>query len=291
MKTGKLVACGLLMIAGLLTGMEAQADIPAPRPSRIKTVVKSGKGTISGAGTYQIGRTITLKATPASGYRFLHWGACCEDIDSTSSTLKYKVRVSTSIYAYFKKKPTVVTPSAADGKSALGVKLTWKKASGAVSYKIRRGKSSDYSKSVVIAHTDALSYFDDTCPEDANSKGKFYYWIMSIDSTGKAFGSKSKYNTGYPKNLARIRGSSKRKVGDSVYYQIDSNCTDMRKGSFGWRIVSGGQYATISSKGLFKAKKAGKVVIQATYRGKTMKKTITILKPPVPHCTECGLVG
>lgn len=35
--------------------------------------VGSGEGTVSGAGTYDVGTSVTVKATPNSGYRFVKW--------------------------------------------------------------------------------------------------------------------------------------------------------------------------------------------------------------------------
>ena len=281
----KVFVCCALVLAGLFAGSE----VMAASTCKIKAVVASGKGKVTGSGTYTVGKTAVIKATPASGYRFLRWESCCRAIDTTSTTLKYKIyeKYPETVYAYFKKKPSIVKPAAADGKSSLGVKLTWKKASGAVSYKIRRGKSSTYSKSSVIWSGNDLSYFDYSCPEEANSSGKFYYWVMSVDSTGKAFASKAKYDVGYPKNLSKIYGPSTVGVGKSETYMVSSNCSPERKGSFGWKIVSGGTCATISSTGYLKAKRAGTVVIQAKYRGKTMKKTVKISKS-VPDCTNCS---
>lgn len=279
---------GLLALVGMFVSTEVRGDIVVPPQCRVKAVVKSGKGSVSGAGTYAEGRTVTLKAKAASGYRFLRWDACCMPLDedaSKSATLKFRVYDAQTVSAYFKKKPALVKPSAGDGKSSEYVKLTWKKASGAVSYKIRRGRSSDYAKSKVVGSTAGTSYIDYCCPEEANGSGKFYYWVMSVDSTGKAFVSKSKYDVGYPKNLSKISGAGTVVVGESYSYRVKTNCSEGLSGAFKWKIVSGGTCATISSRGVLKAKKAGKVVIQAVYRGKTMKRTITIKKA----CTDCEL--
>lgn len=273
----KSVVAGCLAAALALPGSDAFAA-----SYKIKAVVKSGKGSVSGAGTYAKGKTATLKAKPASGYRFLRWASCCEAFSpevESSSTLKYEVYGSSTLYAYFKKKPAVPKPSVK--RYSTKVKLTWKKSSGAVSYKIRRGKSKTYSKSTVIASgVTGTSFNDEHCWEE----GSFYYWVVPVDSTGKSFYSKSKYRAGRAALSVKVGGSSSLTVGESEQYQVFLMCS-LLSGKYKWKIVSGTKYATISSTGVLKAKKAGKVVIQCTYKGKSAKKTVIITKD-CPSCSE-----
>lgn len=278
----KVTVCSKLILALLLGFSVIRADA-APR-CRVKVAVKSGKGTVSGAGVYTQGKTISLKAKPASGYRFLRWAACCEDFEPTvaaASTLRYRVEESTTLYAYFKKKPVVPKPSIST--SSTRIKLSWKKSSGASYYIIRRGKSKNYANSAIIDETSGTTYYDYHCWEE----GTFYYWILPVDSTGKAFVSKAKYKAGRAKLKVSVFGSSSLSVGDVEQYVIGRACSVMGAGKYAWKIISGGKYATLSSTGVLRAKKAGKVVIQATYKKKKAKKTIVISK----DCPECSFVA
>lgn len=42
-------------------------------PRAIVSVSKSGEGTVTGAGTYHYGNSYTIKATPATGWKFVKW--------------------------------------------------------------------------------------------------------------------------------------------------------------------------------------------------------------------------
>lgn len=263
-------------------GVVASMSTCAATMCKVGAKVMSGKGTVTGAGSYRMGATVTLKAKPASGYRFLRWESCCSDLDAVSSTLRERVEESTTYYAYFKKKSVVPKPSVASGKYTDRIRVSWKASSGAVSYKIRRGRTTTYSKSRVIAEVEGTAYNDYTCWED----GKYYYWILPVDSTGKAFASKSKYAGGRAKIFVEVYGASTLAKGESYQYSMGTACTPGRYGKWKWRIVSGSAYATLSSTGVLRGKKAGRVVIQGTYKGKTVKKAVRITN----ECDYCGPV-
>ena len=72
------------------------------------------------------------------------------------------------------------------------VQVSWTKVTGAVQYKVRRGTSSNYSKSTVIATVTQTSYQDTSA-----AKGKtYYYWIVPVNNDGKSFYDKGKYAKG-----------------------------------------------------------------------------------------------
>ena len=74
---------------------------------KIRGIVKSGKGKVTGSGSYQKGKTAKLTAKPSSGYKFVRWEACCRALSSKvakSKTLSVKVDGSEDFYAVFKKK-------------------------------------------------------------------------------------------------------------------------------------------------------------------------------------------
>ena len=280
MKWSKFMVLAALATAICFTGL---ADlVPPPRKYKLSASVGSGKGSVSGSGTYRAGAKVTIKATPASGYKFKAWSVpnCIECAGYSqngylTSVLKWVMEEGNSIVrADFKKKLVVPKPSASDGKYTGGVRVTWKKSSGAVRYKIRRGKSTTYSKSTVIATVEGASYLDaDICGE----MGKRYYWVVPIDKDGDGYADKGKYDVGSAKLVVKIGGPSVLYVGEKNQYSLEAICS-LVVGNRKWKIVSGGDCASISKSGVLTAKRPGKVVIQGTAWGKTVKKTITIKK-------------
>ena len=273
----------LMMVATLATSVccTGLADlVPPPQKYKLSVTIGSGKGSVSGAGTYKPGTKVTVRATPASGYKFKSWSVSdCSDCAGysqngyASSVMKWVMGKGKSVVkANFKKKLAVPKPSASDGKYAGGIKVTWKKSSGAVRYRVRRGKSKTYSKSSVVATVEGTSYFDtDVCGE----MGKQYYWILPVDKDGSGYSAKAKFDVGHAKLVVKVGGPSSLYVGEKYQYSMQAICSDV-VGNRKWKIVSGGQFASLSKAGILTAKKAGKVVIQGTAWGKTAKKTITI---------------
>ena len=71
-----------------------------PDNSVIVTATASAGGTVSGAGTYQKGETVTLVATPDKGYKFAGWAAN-NSIVSTSAEYSFTVEEAITIVANF----------------------------------------------------------------------------------------------------------------------------------------------------------------------------------------------
>lgn len=164
-----------------------------------------------------------------------------------------------------------------------GLSVTWSKASGASFYMVRRGTSKTYSKSKVIAYTAGTSYTD-TYP-DRNPKKKFYYWVVPCNKAWKGKADSSKYAYGSTK-LRSFSASPSipydndynryAYVGDKIAFVAKRNGYSFSASQCKWKIVSGAKFASISKSGVLTAKKKGKVVISASYSGKTVKKTVTI---------------
>lgn len=71
----------------------------------VTVLCDSTMGTVSGAGTYEEGTTVTITATPHEGYRFVIWS------DSvTAATRTVRVDTDTTLTAYFEPNTTFVIP-------------------------------------------------------------------------------------------------------------------------------------------------------------------------------------
>lgn len=87
-------------------------------PRAIVNVSKSGEGTVSGAGTYHWGNSYTIKATPATGWKFVKWSDGNTNASRTftvNSSLITAYETSKSYQAIFEKQTytisTAVSPS------------------------------------------------------------------------------------------------------------------------------------------------------------------------------------
>ena len=80
--------------------------------------------------------------------------------------------------------------SASDGTYTDKVKVSWDSASGATSYEVWRGTSSNSGSSSIIKSTTSTYYYDTTATQGTT----YYYWVKSINVGGSSI---SSYNTGY----------------------------------------------------------------------------------------------
>ncbi|MBO7721190.1 MAG: hypothetical protein J6T01_02170 [Kiritimatiellae bacterium] len=166
-------------------------------------------------------------------------------------------------------------PAATDGKYPGKVKITWKKVSGAAKYKIRRATSSDYSKSKTIATVTKTAYSDKH--PACKPKKRYYYWIVPCNAAGRPFKSKKRFDAGYAKQALKITTMGAMDVGGSLQLEVEGGpCDDISPEACKWRIVSGASCATLSKKGLLKARRMGRVVVSAAYRGAKAKTVIEI---------------
>ena len=63
----------ITLYVGTMEDVE-RGGTPTPTPAQVSVVTTvSGQGTAEGGGSYDINTTVTLVATPADGFRFVHW--------------------------------------------------------------------------------------------------------------------------------------------------------------------------------------------------------------------------
>jgi prepilin-type N-terminal cleavage/methylation domain-containing protein len=81
-------------------------DSTPPVAMSVLTLVAGSNGTVSGGGTYEMSSTVTITATPNSGYQFSSWsGSGCPSSASGSVTVSSSMTCTASFSA------TVVTPT------------------------------------------------------------------------------------------------------------------------------------------------------------------------------------
>jgi len=131
-------------------------------------VNKKGTGKATGAGDYTGGNSVTLKAVPANGFRFVKW---TEGKNTVSKNAAYiftaaKTRLLT---AYFEK-IGVPSISSAASKEYNSIRIKWAPVTGAAGYRIYRGdtKSGAYKK---VASVKTASWTD-----GGRITGKTYYY-------------------------------------------------------------------------------------------------------------------
>lgn len=117
-------------------------------------------GSVSGGGTYNIGNTITLTATPNSGYYFLNWTG---DTSATGSSLTFTANSNKTITANFQ-----LTPNT--NSNLIRIEDTATSINGLCSYDGVISSNSGASNARVINLT--------------NSIGKIITWKINIPSDG-----------------------------------------------------------------------------------------------------------
>lgn len=70
-------------------------------PVKYNVTVTAEHGTVTGAGTYEEGKTATLTATPAEGYQFVNW-TVGEEVVSTENPYTFTVTADVALVANFK---------------------------------------------------------------------------------------------------------------------------------------------------------------------------------------------
>ncbi len=128
-------------------------------------------GSVSGAGSYISGASVTLKAVPKSGYRFVRW---LEGSTAVSTNAEYKFSINKS--RTFKAEFTLIGIPAVKASSAgySGIKLSWNAVLGAKEYEIYRATSSagTYAK---ISLTTSIGYAD-----TGLTSGVTYYYKVRV---------------------------------------------------------------------------------------------------------------
>ena len=216
----KIAKLAMVAVVAGLTCVEALAGT-----SKIKVQIKSGKGSVLGAGTYRNGTTVTLKAKPSSGYKFKEWSGCCRYFEPSvakSSTLRFKAAGSETIYAYFSKIPKyTIKASVKSGKGKvtgsgkyLKGKTATLKAKPSSGYKFVRWEW-------CCGALDPAKAKSKTLKVKVSSSEQYYAYFAKIP----------KY-----KITARI-GSGKGKVTGTGTYQKGKTATLKAKPSSGYKFV------------------------------------------------------
>ena len=127
-------------------------------------------GSVEGAGTYDLGTTVTLTAVPDSGYAFSYWTG---DFESMENPLVFRVDIPKSVTAVFEPLP-IAFESVASGTN--GVALAWNNLAWATHYLLYRGVTSVPSSAEVLAdipNTGDCTWLDET----GDVEVEYWYWI------------------------------------------------------------------------------------------------------------------
>lgn len=100
-----------------------QTSGTAPAPVKITAIANPANGgTVTGSGRYDGGKTVTVKATPSEGYRFVSWTVNGNTV-STSASYSFVANTDQTLTATFdKKEPAAcsITVISSDGGTATG---------------------------------------------------------------------------------------------------------------------------------------------------------------------------
>jgi len=99
-----------------ITFTGANLEVKAP----VVVTATATNGTVTGAGTYAEGETVTLVATPDAGYRFVGWFVDDTTV-STAATYTFTATADIALVAKFER--TVVTGGSSGGATAFTVKF------------------------------------------------------------------------------------------------------------------------------------------------------------------------
>lgn len=149
-------------------------------------------GTVSGAGSYQVGAAVTLKAIPKAGYRFVQWLEGANAV-SAEAECKFTVSVDRSLTAEFAAIAAPDVTAASNGYNS--VLLTWAAVAGAKDYEVSRATSST-GKYTVLGTTTALSYNSTGLTTNAT----YYYKVRArcVTTTATTFGPYSSSKSAKP---------------------------------------------------------------------------------------------
>ena len=127
-------------------------------------------GAVEGAGTYDLGATVTLTAVPDDGYAFSYWTG---DFESMENPLVFRVDIPKSVTAVFEPLP-IAFKSVMSGTN--GVLMAWNQLAWATTFRIIRGATSVPSSAEVVAelpNTGTCEWLDET----GEVERWYWYWI------------------------------------------------------------------------------------------------------------------
>lgn len=165
--TGKM-RTGKIIVAGEVYTLTQRAR------EFVAVTAEAGRGgSVEGAGTYDLGTTVTLTAVPDDGYAFSHWTG---DAESMENPLAVVADVPKSYTAVFAPLP-VAFESVVSGTN--GVALAWNRLGWATHYLLYRGATSVPSSATVLAdipNTGECAYLD----ESGEVEVEYWYWIEAV---------------------------------------------------------------------------------------------------------------
>ena len=180
-------------------------------------------------------------------------------------------------------------PVASQAKYSGYVRVSWSKVSNSKGYVIRRGITTSFNSSEIIAiirSGSTKSYKD----KGAAIGKVYYYWVCPMSSSTKYVYNSSRYSKGYRKLKSawgEISGPSSLKKGQSALYYLYVDGKKITSNSVQWTVsgsrsslVDVGYYADMFSVG------SSAVTVKAKYLGKTFKKKVAISgQYAVPNCS------
>jgi len=144
------------------------------------TVSPPGSGSVSGAGRYVVGSSVTLTAAPASGYRFSHWGDYLSGSENPKTFTMPASDVSVTAYFSDVTPPTAFDLSSPAHDSWVTVKrptLSWGASSDAES------GLKEYRVYVDAAHKKTVTTTSWTLDYDL-TEGSHTWYVVAVDHAG-----------------------------------------------------------------------------------------------------------
>ncbi|MBO4618731.1 MAG: leucine-rich repeat protein [Victivallales bacterium] len=109
----------------------------------------------------------------------------------SQSSSQFTIKPRSEAPGYVPPKPVAPQPTATTDLSD-GVNVTWNASPGASKYKVRRGTTTTYSKSTVLATVTTTSYMDTSAVVGTS----YYYWVVPVDSANIEYSDAAKYAVG-----------------------------------------------------------------------------------------------
>ncbi|MBI4664436.1 MAG: immunoglobulin domain-containing protein [Verrucomicrobia bacterium] len=137
--------------SGSVTSAAATLTIESPPAAKMSIGLSSAPaiaGTVTGGGSFNPGSSVTIRATPASGYTFSSWTEN-GTVVSTSASYNFTLNGNRTLVANFMA-TTPAAPVAAPGTSltSSGFTANWSSVTGAIGYRLDVSPSSAFSSYV-----------------------------------------------------------------------------------------------------------------------------------------------
>ena len=159
----------------LIAGEEYTLTQAARQTVEVRAEVE-GQGLVTGAGSYELGRDVTLTAVPNAGYAFVGWRKDGAQVSTDSVLALTKVNASVAYTAVFEPmKPQLSVEEAC----LAGVSLAWGNLAWATEYKVYRSTGTDFAAATCIAtlvNDGTVTHRDATGTENLD----YWYWLKAV---------------------------------------------------------------------------------------------------------------